>query len=151
MIYGEKLKKLRKNNNIFQEDLCNMLDIKKSAYSQYESEYVIMPLKHLNILCNYYNVSFDYIFSFTEALNYDNTKNEIDKSKVGTRIKEFRNENKLTQIKLASILNIGNGTLAGYETGNYLIATPFLYTICSKYHISADYLLGKVDEPKYLK
>ncbi len=151
MIYGEKLKKLRKNNNIFQEDLCNMLDIKKSAYSQYENEYVIMPLKHLNILCNYYNVSFDYIFSFTEALNYDNTKNEIDKSKVGTRIKEFRNENKLTQIKLASILNIGNGTLAGYETGNYLIATPFLYTICNKYHISADYLLGKVDEPKYLK
>ena len=36
------------------------------------------------------------------------------------------------------------------EKGKYLISIPFLYTICKKYNISADYLLGKIDNPKYL-
>ena len=69
----------------------------------------------------------------------------------GKRLKEFRKENKLTQSKLATILNTAQPVITNYENGKHLIATPFLYTICKKYHISADYLLGKIDNPKYLK
>ena len=58
---------------------------------------------------------------------------------------------KLTQSKLADNLGCSYGTIAGYERGRYLIATPFLYQICKTYRISADYLLGKIDNPKYLK
>ena len=106
------------------------------------------PIKHLNTLCNYFDVSLDYIFSFTNIKQYPNNKN-IDLILLAKRIKETRKENKLTQIKLANILNVANGTVANYETARYLIATPFLYTICKKYNISADYLLGKIDTPKY--
>lgn len=67
------------------------------------------------------------------------------------RLKEFRKENKLTQESLAQLLNVVKGTVGNYESGRALIATPFLYEICKKYKISADYLLGKIDEPKYLK
>lgn len=28
------------------------------------------------------------------------------------------------------------------------IATPFLYTICKEYNVSADYLLGKINKPQ---
>ena len=70
---------------------------------------------------------------------------------VKNRLKEFRKENKLSQVKLSFLLNVAKGTIGNYETARSLIATPFLYTICKKYHISADYLLGKVDSPKYLK
>ena len=59
----------------------------------------------------------------------------------------FRKSQKLTQVKLASILNTVQPVIANYEKGKNLIATPFLYTICKKYNISADYLLGKIDEP----
>ena len=76
---------------------------------------------------------------------------EIDKIKAGQRLKEFRLEHKLTQVKLANILNTTFSSIAFNEKGRNLIATPFLYTICSKYEISADYLLGIVDKPKYLK
>ena len=75
----------------------------------------------------------------------------IVKYKMGERLKEFRKNNKLTQSKLAVILNTTQSVIADYERGRYLIATPFLYTICKKYNISADYLLGKIDNPKYLK
>ncbi|MCM1052892.1 MAG: helix-turn-helix domain-containing protein [Ruminococcus sp.] len=151
MIYGNKLKELRENKDVLQEELCEILNIKKSAYSQYESEYTIIPIKHLNSLCNYFNVSLDYIFNLTNEINYDDYSKDINKKLSGERLKEFRKDNNFTLEKLGKILNISYGTLAGYEIGRRIIATPFLYTICSKYHISADYLLGKVDEPKYLK
>ena len=151
MIYMNRLIALREAKEIKQYEIANILGIYKGLYNQYEREYEIIPTKHLNTLCNYFNVSFDYIFEFSEQLNYDNTNSEIDKIKAGARLKEIRKENKLTQTKLASLLNTVQPVIANYEKGKFLIATPFLYSICKKYHISADYLLGKTNEPKYIK
>ena len=151
MIYTPKLKELREEKNIHQLELSKILNIDNSVYAKYEKEYEIIPIKHLNTLCNYFNVSFDYVFEFTDKLNYKKSIKEIDSIKSGNRLKEFRKEIKKTQSSLAKELNCSYGTIAGYEIGRYLIATPFLYTICKKYNISADYLLGKIDEPKYLK
>lgn len=151
MIYNKKLIELREANDLKQYDIANILNIYKGLYNQYETEYEIIPIKHLNTLCNYFNVSFDYIFNFTNQKNYNYVKKEVDLKKMGIRLKEFRKEYKLTQEKLANILNLARSALANYERGRNVIATPFLYTICSKYHISADYLLGKTDEKIYLK
>ncbi|MCM1053736.1 MAG: helix-turn-helix domain-containing protein [Ruminococcus sp.] len=150
-MYCDRLRKLRENKNLNQSDLANILNIERTAYTQYESEYVIIPTKHLNTLCNYFNVSLDYIFEFTNLLNYDNSLSEIDKIKSGAHLKEFRKENNLTQEKLANNLNTVHSVITKCENGINIIALPFLYTICTKYNISADYLLGKVDYPKYLK
>ena len=147
----DRLRELRNNKNITQAALSSLLKIHEYVYGQYEREYVIIPLKHLNTLSNYFNVSFDYILEFTNKINYKNSINEIDSIKVGQRLKEFRKENKITQVKLANILNTVQPVIANYEKGKYLISIPFLYTICKKYNISADYLLGKIDNPKYLK
>lgn len=146
MIYNKKLIELRENSNLKQYEIANILNIYKGLYNQYETEYEIIPIKHLNTLCNYFNVSFDYIFGFTNKKNYKNSIDEIDKTKSGNRIKEFRKENKITQEKLANELNMARSALANYERGRNVIATPFLYSISSKYLISADYLLGKIDE-----
>lgn len=151
MIYKKKLIELREEKELKQYEIANILGIYKGLYNQYETEYEIIPIKHLNTLCNYFHVSFDYMFNFTKEKNYKEIKPEIDLIKAGQRLKEFRKEIKKTQTGLASELNCSYGTIAGYEIGRYLIATPFLYTICKKYNISADYLLGKINEPKYLK
>ena len=146
MIYNKRLIELREKNELKQYDIANILNIYKGLYNQYETEYAIMPIKHLNNLCNYFNVSFDYLFGLTNKLNYKENINEIDCLKSGNRIKEFRKDNKITQERLASELNMARSALANYERGRTVIATPFLYTICKKYQISADYLLGKIDE-----
>lgn len=150
MIYSDKLKELREDKNINQLNLAKILKIDNSLFAKYEKEYYLIPIKHLNTLCNYFNVSMDYIFGFTDKLNYKNSINEIDIIKSATRLKEFRKEHKITQEKLAKILNMARSALANYERGRNMIATPFLYQICQKYNRSADYLLGKIDEPKYL-
>lgn len=151
MIYSNKLKDLRVKSNLSQADISNILNIERGTYSQYETEYIIMPIKHLNKICSYFNVSLDYIFSITDKTNYLNSTNEINSEIAGKKLKEFRKENKITQEKLANELKTVHQVISKYEKGINIIATPFLYDICKKYHISADYLLGKIDEPKYLK
>ena len=150
-MYIKKLKELREKEKITQSKLSSLLKIHEYVYGQYEREYVIIPLKHLNTLCNYFNCSLDYIFGFTNEYNYQLINKEINLEFAGKRLKEFRKEHELTQVKLATLLNTVQPVIANYEKGKHLIATPFLYQICQKYHISADYLLGKVDDPKYLR
>jgi len=151
MIYGNKLKFLRENNELKQTQISKLLEMSNKSYNHFETEYTIIPIKHLNTLCNYYDVSLDYIFNFNNEIRYKHYNKEIDKTKSGIRLKEFRKEYKLTQVKLASILNTTQSNIAEYERGKNIIATHFLYTICKKYNISADYLLCKTDSPKYLK
>ncbi len=151
MLYKERIQKLREKNNLNQKQLANIIGISSARYCYYENEAEIIPIEHLNTICNYFNVSIDYILNFTNSLNYDNNKKEINKIKAGEHLKSFRKENKLTQEKLAKILNTVHSVITKCEKGTNLLSTPFLYTICSKYYISADYLLGKIDNPKYLK
>ena len=150
MLYSDNLKFLCERNGNSYTQLAKILNISKSRFSLYINEKEIIPLTYLNTLCDYFDVSLDFIFNFTKTNSYKNSQKEINKLEVGKRLKEFRKENKLTQEKLASILNTVHPVISNYENGKFLIATPFLYTICKKYNISADYLLGKIDNPKYL-
>lgn len=149
MFYGERLKYLREEAKLKQEDIAKILDINLKTYSLYETETFVIPCKHLILLAEYYDVALDYLFNFINIKQYNNAKKEFDVSLFRTRFKNFRKENKLTQNRISNLLNTTNTVISDYEVGRRLIATPFLYTICKKYNISADYLLGKIDEPIY--
>lgn len=149
-MYKNRIQELRDNKEIKQSEIAKYLGLNNSHYGHAEREDEIMALKHLNKVCNYLDASLDYIFEFTNKEQYKNTKKEIDLIIAGERLKEFRKEKKLTQTDLAIVLNTTKTVICGYEKGRYLIATPFLYTICKKYKVSADYLVGKIDNPKYL-
>ncbi len=148
MFYGEKLKYLREEKCYTQKQFGEILKINDDAYGQYEREYTIIPLKHLVTLCNELDVSIDYIFNFTKQKQYNNIEKKIDKQKAGQRLKIFRKSQNLTQTELAKILNTVQQVIGKYEKGINLISTLFLYDICQKYHISADYLLGRTDNEK---
>lgn len=150
-MYSQRLRILRENQNLLIHDISKMFNFEKDTYGKYEREYIIMPIKHLNTICNYFNVSLDFIFGFSDELNYNCSNNDIDPILTAKRLKEFRKDNNFTQEGLARALNVVKGTIANYETNRSIIATPFLYTICKTYGVSADYLLGKINEPRYWK
>ena len=151
MNYKETMKMLRTYELITQEKMAEILNIKRSTYKEYELQNSIIPVIHLNEFCNYFNVSIDYILGLTNKRNYSNSRKEINKIISKSRLQTFRKRHKLTQQELANFIKADKSTISKYETGKNIIATPFLYQICKKYNISADYLLGKIDEPKYLK
>lgn len=146
-----KLKEIRIENKLLQSEIAKILGVAESTYSHFESGDAIITVERLNIFCNYFNVSIDYMFGNSKNKNHVILNTNLDKDAFKIRFKEFRKENKLTQKKLSEELNIGISVISGYEIGRYIIATQFLYTICKKYNISADYLLGKTNKPKYLK
>lgn len=150
MDYSERLKELRIKNNIKQKDIADFLNISRSTYKDYELKIAIIPTKHLINICDYFNVSIDYILGLNIKENYPNTNQNINLKEIGLRIKIFRKEQKLTQSDLSRLINSVQSVIVRIEAGTNLIATPFLYTICKKYNISADYLLGRIDTPKYL-
>ncbi len=151
-MYPDKLKNLRERIGLTKTDIANIIGIDRSQYGHYENDYITIPIKHLVSLINYYHVSLDYIFDFTNQKNYKPiTSLEIDKQLSGKRLKEIRKELKITQTDLANFLNTSFTTISSYERGINAIATNYLYVICQKYHISADYLLGRTAKPKYLQ
>lgn len=150
MNYGKRLKELREYNDMSQSDVAKLMNIKRSSYNQFEQQYDIIPVRRLNEVANIFDCSLDYILGLTNKKKYDNTKKEINEEISRERLKQFRKDRKITQVKLASVLNTSQSAIVGFERGRNLIATSFLYMICTKYHISADYLLGKIDEPQEL-
>ena len=151
MNYGVKLKDLRDLYELTQEDIAKILNISRSTYKQYEQQYDIIPIKHLNTLVNHFKISFDYVFDFTKLKRYKDEINKIDTKISGKRLKELRKEFNLTQERLAKKLNIGNTIISEYERGHFPISTATLYSLSDKFHISSDYLLGKTNQVKYLE
>ena len=146
--YGKILKSLREKNNISQKEIAEAIGIKRSSYNQFEQQYDIIPIKRLNQIANFFNVSLDYLFGFTNIPNYEDNLKEIDLNISSVRLKEFRKSNNLTQEELAKVINASPSVLIHHETKRTVLGTPFLYTICKTYKISADYLLGKTNETK---
>ncbi len=141
----KRLLDLRELNNLYQKDIAEKIGISQQTYSVWENGTKIIPLKHLNTVCNIYNVSMDYSLGLSnQKINNSivEVKN-LNKTEIGKRLKEIREENSLTLRTLANELNTTFSTISAYETGKTLILTAFAYQICQKYNISMDWLCGK--------
>jgi transcriptional regulator with XRE-family HTH domain len=58
------------------------------------------------------------------------------------RIRELREDNSLTQQKIADLLHIGQRTYADYESGKTRIPIDNLLILARFYNVSMDYITG---------
>ena len=65
MNYADRIRSLRQDNDLTQKQVADMLGIAQTTYSQYELEKRPLPIEYLIALCEYYNVSADYMLGFT--------------------------------------------------------------------------------------
>lgn len=72
--------------------------------------------------------------------------------KYNERIREIREDNFLTQQKVADLLHIGQRTYADYESGKTRIPVDSLIILAKHYNVSMDYITGasniKTEYPK---
>ena len=143
----ERIFYLREKNEFLQKEIADKLNISQQMYSFWEKGERIIPLKHLNTLCNFYNVSMDYMLGLTNTKKITNiTKiSVLDKKVIGQRLKKVRQDNNLTLRSMAKELNTTSSTISAYETGKNLILTAFAYQICDHYNISMDWLCGRCE------
>jgi transcriptional regulator with XRE-family HTH domain len=61
--YWVVLRELREDRDLKQSAVARVLGTTQQVYSRYENGINEMPIHHLRTLCEYYNVSADYVLS----------------------------------------------------------------------------------------
>lgn len=145
-----RLREIREKYDISQRKTANKLGISKSYYNYFESGERIIPIARLNDFCNLFHVDFDYALGFSNHNIVTKRITVLDKKLVGKRINEIRTMNKLTQSDLAKLLHTSQSTISSYEHGKTIILTAFLYEMCSKLNVSANYIVGKTNSIKII-
>lgn len=61
LTYMEKLRGLREDNDLTQSQVAQVLNTSQTMYARYERGANELPIRHLITLCEFYNVSADYL------------------------------------------------------------------------------------------
>lgn len=66
----EIIRALREDNDLTQNDVAKVLNIKQQQYSVYERGLQEFPTRHIKALALFYNISADYILDLPDNLKY---------------------------------------------------------------------------------
>lgn len=139
----KRLREIREELEITQEEISKVLDCKRSAYSLWEINKNTIPLYYLNKISNEYNINIDYLVDLSDEKYMEFNKVEIDRVKLGKRIREARKSINYTQEKLAAKLNTTHSVISAYESGKTAVPTLFIIEIAKVTKRSLNWLLDK--------
>ncbi len=137
-----RLINMRELNNLTQLEMAKILKTSQSNYSRWENSTELIPLKKLSLLCDYFDVSMDYLLGITDICKGYGT-HEFNKKIIGNNIKIIRSKNNITQKQLAEILNTTQSTISAYENAKTILLTAFALQIVKYFNISLDWLCGR--------
>ena len=72
--YQIRLRQLREDHDLTQEDVAKYLGIQQTVYSRYETGKNDMKPQQIIALCDYYKVSADYVLGLQPGLPYGLSK-----------------------------------------------------------------------------
>jgi len=74
-----RIRNLREDKDLTQEDLAKILNISQTTYSRYESGALDIPSQSLIKLAKYYSTSVDYLLGLTDSNKaYPKNNNKIN-------------------------------------------------------------------------
>jgi len=144
----QRLKDIREDLDLMQQEMAKLLNVSQSCYSRWENGKELIPLRKLVDFCNFTNHSLDYVTGLSNKEKTDPKKIILNLEKIGKRLRTVRLENGLYQYQLAELLNTTQSTISAYEKGETLILTAFAYQIAKQFHISLDELCGGIKNKK---
>lgn len=69
--FGERLRRLRIENDLTQEQLGKILNVLNSSVSLYETNKRHINYKTMKLIADYFNVSIDYLYGRTNIKNHE--------------------------------------------------------------------------------
>ncbi len=143
MIY-DVMKKERENKELTQKELSSILGISRSTYAGWENGLDIISLPRLNELCDFLDISLDYICGISNVQKpIENIKDEINSKVIGKNLKNIRLKYGHTQSKTARLIHTNQSNYSRYERGKNTIPTSLITAFAKIYNVSIDYLCGK--------
>lgn len=135
----EIIKDLRENNYKTQQEMAKLLNVSRSTYAGWENGIDSIPLIKLNDICNYYNISLDYICGLSNSKTNHDIK-IINMKNIGLKLKEIRENNSDTQEVISKSIGIDQSTYSRYEQGQIMITTYQLIEFAKYYKVSLEYI-----------
>lgn len=142
VVYFNRIKFFRENNELTQKEIAKMLKTSQSNYSRWENNKELIPLEKLNMFCNLFKTNMDYVLGITKN-NYFYGTHIFNNLIIGSNLKKVRKDNNITQEQLSSFLNTTQSTISAYESGKTDLLTAFAIQIVVKYNISLEWLCGR--------
>lgn len=135
---GDKLRKLRTDNQLTQKEFAQIFGLSDARYSQYETGRRTPDLETLASFAKYYGVSLDYITGFSDLIASNATTSKV----FCKRLRQLRREYNMTQADLGDKLGVGKTTISNYETGNICPDSENILKLSKIFEVTTDYLLG---------
>ena len=86
------------------------------------------------------NISIDFALGLSNDRTKITQERKLDSNLIGKHLRMLREQKRITQTDLASLVNTSQSTMSSYENGKTTILTAFLYSICKRYKVSADWI-----------
>ena len=142
VMYFNRIKYFRENNELTQDEIAKMLNTSQSNYSRWENDKELIPLIKLNEFCNIFKTNMDYVLGITKNNNFNGIK-KYDNKVTGHNLRKLRKDNNITQEQFSFFLNTTQSTISAYENGDTTLLTAFAIQIVNKYNISLEWLCGR--------
>lgn len=145
-IIERRLKLTRERFGYSQLEVAKKMNVNRSLIALWENGYANISLKQLIKLAFIYQVPIDYLLGIIDETNdyHYNFIYKMDLKYIGTKLKEIRKNNFLTQEKFAKKLDTKRSSISYYEIGKMMISTADLKQICETFGVSADYIVGNI-------
>lgn len=135
MIDTTRIKDIREDNDITQEQMANILGVNRSTYSMWEIGLSFMSVEQLCKFANYFNYSIDYVLGLSN--NRKNNGNKVFSYKnLGSNIKKLRIKYNYSQINLAKKMKVTQACIVRWEKGITKISLPNLYELAKIFKVS---------------
>lgn len=98
--FTERLIELRKEDRKTQEEMANILNVKRSTYGAYERGTILPPYDKIESIAKYFDVSVDYLMGNTNNKNSSSTSNSREVHDVNQTLNDLLKELKNKDVPL---------------------------------------------------
>lgn len=135
MIDTTRIKDIREDKDITQEQMAKILDVNRSTYSMWEIGLSVMSVEQLCEFANYFKYSIDYVLGLSNNRKSNETR-IFSYKELGNNIKKLRIKNNYSQIILAKKMKVTQACVVRWEKGITKISLANLYELSKIFKVT---------------
>lgn len=143
--FHEKLKKLRKEKGLTQQEVADLVHVDRVRITNWENGKREPNFENLSMLACIFDVSIDFLLSENLEVSKERyLKFKKEKKKVfSERLKELRLKKGLTQTELGEKVGVKQNTFTNWENGKREPSYEKLEKLADLLDVSLDWLFGR--------
>jgi len=106
MTFGERLKILRKDFDISQDELGKKIGVARTSVANYETNRNYPTSEVLEKLSDVFSVSIDYLLGKTDIRNVDNDDDPLGLAKIGFNMKDYNPPTETQKEQIKSLIEV---------------------------------------------